>query len=270
MSVLTRSRLLYIQNSIPLQQRNNLQLSYIWYLSAAATLSICNQPQDVKTVYKYALLQDMDKSLDDDFQIKHFTPLQQHMTRKFKEALLKSSCIGGLPKAINSLHSVASAAATKEQDVGGEEEKEEEKDKEEDKFRFRSESPNFVRKSDYESESKEVILKRGNEHFRRLYSKVSDKIITKMNGTSPDLWYTVLSCCYGPILSNEEVLNDQESSIVVISSLIPQNVNPQLYGHLKGALNIDCDKNFINSVQNLSLEISEWCGIYLKEKSVRL
>ncbi|KAL6940264.1 hypothetical protein ACO0QE_004162 [Hanseniaspora vineae] len=260
MSVLTRNRLLYIQNCIPLQHRNNLQLSCIWYLSAAATLSICNQPQDVQTIYKYALLQDMDKSFDEAFQIGHFTPLQKNITNKFKEALLKSSCIGGLPKAINSLHSIASAALQTEHDVNGKE----------DNFRIRSQSSDFVRKSDYESKSKEEILTRGNEHFRRLYNKVSDKIITKMNSTSPDLWYTIISCCYGPILSSEEVLNGQESSIVVISSLIPQDVNPQLYGHLKGALNIGCDKNFVSSVQDLSLEISEWCGIYLKEKSVRL
>ena len=42
---------------------------------------------------------------------------------------------------------------------------------------------------------------------------------------------------YGYILSNSAVLTPAESSFVLIAGLVPQDVNPQLKGHLKGALN---------------------------------
>ncbi|KAH3902493.1 Pxp2p SCDLUD_000070 [Saccharomycodes ludwigii] len=305
--VLNKARLLKINSLIPLNHRNNPDLRYFWYITAATTLSVCNQPKDVATLYKYAIITasinnnnnnnnnnatdvhhiklGLDNSCNDqDLLIStilgdnhelslreaNFTLLQKNISSKFKEAILKSSCIAGIPKAINSLHEIA-------QSVEKENLHETTTNNIEDKFRIKIHAPDFNRISDYNQyvtennhNKRENILARGFDHWNLIYNKVSDKIINNLNASDPDLWYIILSTCYAPILSNDSVLNAKETSLIVISALVPQDVNPQLYGHLKGALNVGCTKEEVQSVEDLSILISEWCGITWKRKCIKL
>lgn len=57
-----------------------------WYFIAAATLCILNRPDDVASVFKRAV----DDSTDRDEQLR--------IARRIREALIKSSAVGGLPK----------------------------------------------------------------------------------------------------------------------------------------------------------------------------
>ncbi len=41
---------------------------------------------------------------------------------------------------------------------------------------------------------------------------------------------------YGPILSFVDILDARETSLVTIAALVPQDVQPQLRGHVKGAV----------------------------------
>ena len=75
---------------------------------------------------------------------------------------------------------------------------------------------------------------------------------------------------YGPLLSFTGALTAQETSLVVIASLVPQDVNPQLRGHLKGALNIGCDFETIEAVRRLSILVSQWSGVQWKDGIVQL
>ncbi len=83
---------------------------------------------------------------------------------------------------------------------------------------------------------------------------------------------------YGYILSNVNVLTAMESSFVLIAGLIPQDVslvatrernraerptqvNPQLKGHLKGALNNGATLEQVKAVREIVIRICEASGM---------
>lgn len=64
-----------------------------WYFIAATTLSIINRPDEVANVYKYALgngVSEISSNQGHDEQLK--------ISRRMREALIKASAIGGVPR----------------------------------------------------------------------------------------------------------------------------------------------------------------------------
>lgn len=62
---------------------------HTWYLVAATTLTILNRPDEISQVYRYALEQG---GRDAD------TAEQRRISRRLREALIKASAVGGVPK----------------------------------------------------------------------------------------------------------------------------------------------------------------------------
>jgi hypothetical protein len=66
---------------------------HTWYLITAATLSILNRPDEIPKVFKHAIElgpDHIDRAPDSEEQLK--------ISRRIREALIKSAAIGGLPK----------------------------------------------------------------------------------------------------------------------------------------------------------------------------
>ena len=68
----------------------------VWYIVVAATLCILNRPEEVQTVYKHAVAQD--HSGQGRNGLSPADPEQLRIVRRLREALLKTSAIGGMPK----------------------------------------------------------------------------------------------------------------------------------------------------------------------------
>lgn len=263
------------------------KLQNIWYLVAAVTFSVCNQPQEIPTLYHYAMMlhSDTDKrdpsilasrtidmlryessalrTLIDETYSKP-TSLQRVLTEKFRETLLKTGPLAGLPKAINVLTKLKEVTPTgllpQTQEI--------------DPFEAAkgNEEPytRTIRNSSSSAKDNEETTQRGLKHWNHIYSKVSKRVVNNLNSAYPDLWYYILVHVYGPLLSFDEVLSAEETSLIVIASLVPQDVSPQLRGHLKGALNVGCDSETIEAVRNLAVVISQWCGVSWKSDAVKL
>lgn len=260
-------------------------LKDVWYLVAAVTLSVCNQPQEIPKLYHYALmLQNGSLRKKDSLAIAHSTcelvriepnklrspieemyskpsSLQRQLTIKFREALLKAGPLAGLPKSINVLSQLKEVTPssllpdTKPIDpwkaAKGDEEV----------------CPTARRQ---DSQSHDTITQRGLDHWNHLYTKVSTRIVNNLNSSYPDLWYYILVHVYGPILSYDEILSAQETSLMVIAALVPQDVNPQLKGHLKGALNVGCDPETVEAARSLAVTVSKWCGVTWRSDVIKL
>ncbi len=56
-----------------------------------------------------------------------------------------------------------------------------------------------------------------------------------MHSFHPDLAQTALNHLYGPTLGEISVLTPRETSLVMVTGLMMQNVRPQLIGHYRGA-----------------------------------
>lgn len=279
-SILNPQRLLQLYQFHP-------KLKNLWYLVAATTFSVANQPQEIPKLYHYAMLLCNENANKYRVTLAHKTtellakdPIdrwnainqiylhpsesQKTITAKIREALLKTGPLAGLPRAINGLHvlkeytpySLLSDAY--------------EIDPWEAAMGNAPPCSGTLRKIPEKIEDDQEIIQRGLHQWNSIYNKVSSRVVNNLNSSYPDLWYFTLCHVYGPLFSYDKILSKQETSLVVISSLVPQDVNPQLRGHLKGALNIGCDFETIEAVRRLSILVSEWCGVQWTSDIVRL
>ncbi|KAJ4129953.1 hypothetical protein NW768_006925, partial [Fusarium equiseti] len=188
-----------------------------WYFITATTLSALNRPDELPKI----LISATEEGQSADGSGVPSRDEQLCISRRLREALLKASAVGGMPKTINALMSLKSATPEDLLDEGGTD----------------AASP---RHKDIYNTQPTQILQRGQNFFENIYGKISRRIMGQMERSgAPDLGL-LARLTYGYVLSNTDVLTPAETSFVLIASLIPQDsskVNPQLKGHLRGALN---------------------------------
>ncbi|KAL8791545.1 MAG: hypothetical protein Q9195_005873 [Heterodermia aff. obscurata] len=208
-----------------------------WYFIASVTLSVLNRPDEIPAVFKYAL-----EKGGRNAPAKPSHDEQLKIARQIREALVKTAPIGGLPKAINSLLSLKSVTPPTLQDEP------------------LAYSPTARPVELYDIPSS-TILHRGQNFFDKIYGKVSKRVMGQMDRSGTEDLGITARLMYGYILSNTSVLTAAESSLVLIAGLIPQDVNPQLKGHLKGALNNGAKTSEIQAVREIVIIICEASGM---------
>lgn len=241
------------------------------YLLAICTLASANQPEDIAKVYILALLSFYDNDTDNSYSLvervydlldsrdrlensfKTVLSEQMQFVAKAKETILKSSVIIGIPKAINALKIIrdntpASLVV---------------------KIRNSDREDYFISQDTIRKHSHKNI-EQGLNHWDMTYNKVSDRIISDLNSFYPDLWQFIVDDVYGDILSFDKIVDAKLTSLIVICDLIPLDVNPQLRGHLRGALNVGWDKETIEQVRTFALMICTWCDIRWKGEVFKL
>ncbi|BFZ64391.1 hypothetical protein YB2330_005534 [Saitoella coloradoensis] len=154
--------------------------------------------------------------------------------KKISEGLLKAGLTGGLPKAINALTELGKIVPPE----------------------MRQTTP--YRLLDISEAERQT---RGEEYFKKTYGKISERVLDNLHSAYPDLAYTAVKHIYSPVLSYTDVISAKETSYVLISSLIPQDVNPQLKGHLRGGLNQGATREEIDAVRSIAMSICEVCGV---------
>lgn len=202
--------------------------------------------------------------------------LQQLIAAKFREVVMKSLALLGLPKCINALMLLKLVTPTSLRPVPKPE-------------RAPIVLPGHLALSDIvgediegtavkETYSVETIdgpilvqlvnadqvhrdLKRGLDFWNLVYSpKVNRRIRNQMYNAYPDLWYYAYHHVYAPLLLYTGVLLAKETSMCVCANLIPQDVNPQLKGHLRGAINVGATKQEMTELRELVFDICDWVG----------
>ncbi len=120
------------------------------------------------------------------------------------------------------------------------------------------------------------ILQRGQAFFDKVYGKVSKRVMGQMDRSGTEDLGLTARLMYGYILSNTSVLTAAESSFVLVACLIPQDVsltctllelpdkpqvNPQLKGHLKGAMNNGATLEEVRAVREVVIRVCEAAGM---------
>ncbi|KAK5018259.1 hypothetical protein LTR39_001083 [Cryomyces antarcticus] len=105
------------------------------------------------------------------------------------------------------------------------------------------------------------ILHRGQRFFDKVYGKVSKRVMGQMDRSGTEDLGVTARLMYGYLLSNTNILTPAESSFVLLAGLIPQDVNPQLKGHLKGALNNGATVDEVKAVRDVVIRICEASGM---------
>ncbi|KAM0332773.1 hypothetical protein ACHAPQ_005600 [Fusarium lateritium] len=215
-----------------------------WYFITATTLSAINRPNEVPVVLKNAIEERLDAASEGvtgrDEQLR--------ITRRLREALVKASAVAGMPKTINALFSLKSVTPEDLLDESGTD----------------AASP---RHKDIYSSSPTQVFERGQTFFEKIYGNISRRIMGQLDRSgAPDLGL-LARLTYGYVLSNTDVLTPVETSFVLIASLIPQDVNPQLKGHLRGALNGGATVDEVRAVRDVVIKICEASGMRKLEEN---
>lgn len=172
-----------------------------WYFVTATTLSALNRPDELPEVFKNAIEEGSETTGNDipsrDDQLR--------ISRRLREALLKASAVGGMPKSINALMSLKSATPEYLLDEPG--------------------MGTSLRHKDIHDTAPAQVLGRGQAFFDAIYGKISRRIMGQLDQSgAPDLGL-LARLTYGYVLSNTDVLTPAETSFVLIASLIPQDVS---------------------------------------------
>ncbi|KAH7242398.1 AhpD-like protein [Fusarium tricinctum] len=235
--ILTPALLTAIRNQ-PNLPRNS------WYFITATTLSAINRPDEVPNVLQNAI----EGRLDTANEGVTGRDEQLRIARRLREALVKASAVAGMPKTINALFSLKSATPEDLLDESGTD----------------AASP---RQRDIYDSSPTQVLKRGQAFFENIYGNISRRIMGQLDRSgAPDLGL-LARLTYGYVLSNTDVLTPAETSFVLIASLIPQDVNPQLKGHLRGALNGGATVDEVRAVRDVVIKICEASGMRKLEET---
>jgi alkylhydroperoxidase/carboxymuconolactone decarboxylase family protein YurZ len=111
------------------------------------------------------------------------------------------------------------------------------------------------------------IMQRGQTFFEAIYGKITRRVMGQMDRSGTEDLGLVARLMYGYVLSNTSVLSSAETSFVMIAGLIPQDVNPQLKGHLRGALNGGATVEQVKAVRNVVVELCKAAGMKMLDDS---
>ncbi|EGW32271.1 uncharacterized protein SPAPADRAFT_61352 [Spathaspora passalidarum NRRL Y-27907] len=250
-----------------------------WYIPAIACISQLNLPEDAPVICYFALQRrvlnavdlvklaqqcidtvrraQQDPSYEVPQLVSEDLPLlcsrndvlgmQQTLIDQTREVILKISVMIGMPKSINAMMALKAATpkclmATVHRTTMLESDTSEV-------------TPNSINVDQLSLE-----INRGTHFWNAVYSKISQRVQTQIYNAYPDLWNYIFHHIYSPLLSYTDILPGKETSFAAIACMIPQDVNPQLKGHLKGALNNGASVEQVNSVRQLVLDMCEWKG----------
>lgn len=79
------------------------------------------------------------------------------------------------------------------------------------------------RRADFSAVATLRTLRRGKDFFQAVYGKVAERVMNQMDNSGTEDLGLVARLMYSHILSNTTVLNEAETSFVMIASLIPQD-----------------------------------------------
>ncbi|RPB01374.1 hypothetical protein L873DRAFT_1827230 [Choiromyces venosus 120613-1] len=228
---------------------------HTFYFVASVAFSVINRPEEIPRVWKYVVEEAAIPGSETEEYVEkellgNVAPLGNRESaltihRKLREAILKSAAIGGLPKAVNSLNLLKAVTTP----------------------HILSAPTTTHRRLSLQPAYHTQTLAQGSQFFETVYGKVTKRVMGGMRNSYDDL-AVVAELIYGHVLSNAEVIGARDTSFCLVAGLIPQDVNPQLKGHLRGALNNGATAEEVMAVREVVLRICREAGCGLQESEV--
>ncbi|CAO3671587.1 unnamed protein product [Rhizopus microsporus] len=173
--------------------------------------------------------------------VNHPEDIQHIYDIVLREGVFKSHVIVGFPKTINALQTLSKVTPEE----------------------IKALLPNKPLRKEETWSDVQNERQRGKALFDKIYDKHTDKVYNNMYNAYPDLAQTALHHLYGPTLAESSVLNAKETSLVVVSSLMVQNVPLQLKGHLYGASHNGATQAEIDGVKDLVSKLADYYKVHV-------
>ncbi|ORY93798.1 hypothetical protein BCR43DRAFT_346729 [Syncephalastrum racemosum] len=104
------------------------------------------------------------------------------------------------------------------------------------------------------AEDREIWNERGKAYFQKVYGGRALDLKRAIEEASPDHW-SLVSYCYGHILSNTAYMDEIETQLAIIVALDVMSAGPQLSGHITGATLVGASNHQMHAARLLAYEV---------------
>ncbi|KAK6355954.1 hypothetical protein TWF718_000330 [Orbilia javanica] len=193
-----------------------------WYLAAIATLTYASDPDHIADLYTHLISRP-------EFAT---SEARQALVRRIREVLVKLVAIVGICKPLTAIFKIDSVERLEDKDYS------------------------FSRK---EWQADEKHLTRGNDFLNKIYRHNSEFLTEKLSAHK-DFDWIVWNVVYGLYLSDHTTLSDVETELVVLCSILVQNLNSVATFHLRGARRIGMSQEEVEQIHRCCEKVANFCN----------
>ncbi|KAI8099340.1 uncharacterized protein BX664DRAFT_381904 [Halteromyces radiatus] len=215
-----------------------------WFTVSTVVITGLNRPNDLKH-----LMTMMDEDIESMTDLPTYEKKLQFKAKiisKQRDTIFKGQIAYGIPKAINALGTLYDLTPIEVRDI-------------------LPTSP--IRPTQIWQKMIEQ-RRRGRELFDKIYHPNPDKVMNELNLLYPDLHQLCYDYGYGYILSEPSVISDKETSLILLTGCLSQQVIPQLNGHIRGALHNGVSHEELEQVYDATLSLFEHYQIPPPERPI--
>ncbi|KAI9456687.1 hypothetical protein BJY52DRAFT_1275449 [Lactarius psammicola] len=205
-----------------------------WYIVTIVALTAGNRPEAIPLVFNY-VLGDLERA-QNEFKVTKDEAQGERLrlARRFRDAIFKCGILAGYSKAINSLISLLEVTPDELRDT--------------------------ARQRDTSSSLPELET-RGQEFFRALYGETAGGVQDLLDKIYPDMGWFSNTIAYGSVYGHLDILNQLETSYVLVGTLIAADTPRQINWHLDNARRGGASLEQTRAVRQIAIEISQSVGV---------
>lgn len=209
-----------------------------WYIVTIVALTAGNRPEAIPLVFKY-VLSDLERA-QNEFKVPEVEAHGERLrlARRFRDAIFKCGILAGYSKAINSLISLLGATPEELQDT--------------------------TRQRDT-SLSLPELETHGQTFFQALYGETADNVQGLLDKIYPDMGWFSNTIAYGSVYGHLDILNQVETSFVLVGTLIAVDTPRQIHWHLDNARRGGASLEQVRAVRQIAIEVSQSVGVSWRE-----
>ncbi|KAF8274255.1 hypothetical protein EI94DRAFT_1768808 [Lactarius quietus] len=205
-----------------------------WYIVTIVALTAGNRPEEIPPVFSY-VLSDLLRA-QNEFKVPEGEAQGERLrlARRFRDAIFKCGMIAGYSKAINSLICLLEVTPEELRDT--------------------------TRQRDT-SLSLPELETHGQIFFQALYGPTADKTQSLLDKIYPDMGWFSNTIAYGSVYGHLDILNQLETSFVLVGTLIAADTPRQIDWHLDNARRGGASLEQTRAVRQIAIEVSQSIGV---------
>ncbi|KAK8182433.1 hypothetical protein BC567DRAFT_219898 [Phyllosticta citribraziliensis] len=106
----------------------------------------------------------------------------------------------------------------------------------------------------------EAVSARGEKFMRKLYLENLEPIMSTWGSHEADFTWLEKSVIYGLFLSDHEVLNEVETELVIMTSIMVQNLKAPTLWHVRGLRRLGISKKDVEEAVKIVIECARYLG----------
>jgi len=209
-----------------------------WYIVTIVALTAANRPEAIPPVFIY-VLRELERA-QNEFKVPEDVAQGERLrlARRFRDAIFKCGMLAGYSKTINSLVSLLEVTPEELRDT--------------------------KRQRDTSSSLPELET-RGKIFFQALYGETADGVQGLLDKIYPDMGWFSNTIAYGSVYGHLDILNQLETSFVLVGTLIAADTPRQINWHLDNARRGGASLEQTRAVRQIAIEVSLSAGVKWRE-----